>query len=170
MIYVSSGSCTDHGEPGNEPNKSTEGEDPNTSCIWRLDPKADHPKLEIFADGLRNPFGFCWNDKGEFFATENGPNADPPEELNRIEQGKHYGFPFRFSNWPNKVYPDEPDGAAEFSIRAADHEHRPKCRGFNSEASRHIRSTLVAGGHRLSSATISPNPIAGTFSSRDSAT
>lgn len=114
MIYVSSGSRTDHGEPGNEPNKSTEGEDPNTSCMWRFDPKLEHPKLEIFARGLRNAFGFCWNDKGELFATENGPNADPPEELNRIEQGKHYGFPFRFSNLPNKVYDDEPDPPANF--------------------------------------------------------
>jgi glucose/arabinose dehydrogenase len=114
MIYVSSGSRTDHGEAGNEPNKSTEGEDPHTSCIWRLDPKAENPKLEVFARGLRNPFGFCWNDKGELFATENGPNADPPEELNRVEAGKHYGFPFKFSDWPKKAYPDEPDAPANF--------------------------------------------------------
>jgi hypothetical protein len=114
MIYVSSGSRTDHGEPGNEPNKSTEGEDRYTSCIWRFDPKSEHPTLEIYADGLRNPFGFCWDDHGQMFATENGPNADPPEELNRIEQGKDYGFPYRFSNWPGKVYDDEPDPPPNF--------------------------------------------------------
>lgn len=114
MIYVSSGSRTDHGEAGNEPGKSTAGEDSSTACIWRLDPKSDAPKLEIFAKGLRNAFGFCWDDRGRMFATENGPNADPPEELNLIEQGKHYGFPFRFSTMTSKAYADQPDAPPGF--------------------------------------------------------
>ncbi|HTL27981.1 MAG TPA: PQQ-dependent sugar dehydrogenase, partial [Tepidisphaeraceae bacterium] len=114
MIYVSSGSRTDHGEPGHEPDKSTAGEDPHTSCIWRLDPKSDNPKLEVFARGLRNAFGFCWDDRGQMFATENGPNADPPEELNRVEEGKHYGFPYKFSTMTTKAYADQPDAPAGF--------------------------------------------------------
>jgi glucose/arabinose dehydrogenase len=47
------------------------------------------------------------------FATENGPDADAPEELNQIERGKHYGFPYTFANWTKKAYretPDAPEG------------------------------------------------------------
>jgi glucose/arabinose dehydrogenase len=43
------------------------------------------------------------------FATDNGPDADAPEELNLIEKGKHYGFPYQFSDWTNKPYAYTPD-------------------------------------------------------------
>src|SRR5262249_34555591 len=54
----------------------------------------------------------------EMFATDNGPNADAPEELNLIQQGKHYGFPYQFSNWTKKPYrytPTPPPGQ-EFEL------------------------------------------------------
>jgi glucose/arabinose dehydrogenase/mono/diheme cytochrome c family protein len=109
MLYVNSGSRTDGAEAGVDPRYSKKGEDALTACMWRLDPNADKPKLEIFARGLRNSFGFTWNDKGEMFATENGPDADAPEELNLIRKGRHYGFPYQFSNWSKKAYPYTPD-------------------------------------------------------------
>lgn len=113
FLYVSSGSRTDEGEAGTDPHYSQAGDTPITAAIWRLDPKAEkQPKIEIFARGVRNPYGFCWNDKGEMFATENGPNADAPEELNQIKHGGHYGFPYQFSNWTHKAYADQPDGPA----------------------------------------------------------
>ena len=115
-MYVSSGSRTDHGEAGNDPNRSKEGEHARTSCIWRLDPASEKPQFEIFARGLRNAFGFCFDDRGRMFATENGPNADPPEEVNLIEQGKHYGFPFQFSDLDHKAYADQPDAPAGLKI------------------------------------------------------
>jgi glucose/arabinose dehydrogenase len=116
MMYVSSGSRTDHGEAGDDPNRSKAGEDPNTACIWRLDPRSEKPQIEIFARGLRNAFGFCFDDRGRMFATENGPNADPPEEVNLVEAGKHYGFPFQFADWDHKAYPDQPSAPAGLKI------------------------------------------------------
>ncbi len=113
FLYVTSGSRTDGSEAGTDPHFSTMGEHPLTACIWRLDPKTEKPAIEIFARGHRNAYGFCWNEKGEMFSTDNGPDADAPEELNRVEQGRHYGFPFQFSNWTNKPYaytPDPPPG------------------------------------------------------------
>jgi glucose/arabinose dehydrogenase/mono/diheme cytochrome c family protein len=109
-LYVSSGSRTDGNDPAlNDPNIAHVGEVPLTACLWRFDPKDDHPtEPEIYARGLRNTYGICWNDKGEMFGTENGPNADAPEELNLIEKGRHYGFPYKFSNWEKKVYPYSP--------------------------------------------------------------
>jgi len=110
LLYVGSGSRTDANEPGDDPRYSKEGETPLTSCIWRLNPDlTSQPRIEVFARGLRNPFGFCWDDDDNLFATDNGPNADPPDELNLVQEGRHYGFPYVFSNWPHKPYPHTPD-------------------------------------------------------------
>jgi hypothetical protein len=112
MLYVNSGSRTDGNEPGKDKRYYKGGETRLTACLWRLDPKQAKPKIEIYARGLRNAYGFCWNDKGEMFATDNGPDADAPEELNQIERGKHYGFPYQFSNWTKKPYSYTPDPPA----------------------------------------------------------
>jgi hypothetical protein len=108
LLYVSSGSRTDANEPGDEENRSREGETPLTACIWRLDPRDDQPQIEIFARGLRNAYGFCWDEHGQMWATDNGPNRDPPEELNLVEEGGHYGFPHQFSDWTTPAYTTQP--------------------------------------------------------------
>jgi len=110
MLYVGSGARTDANQPRGDTNYFQGGETAITSCMWRFDPRAEKPGFEIFARGIRNAYGFCWNDKGEMFATDNGPDADAPEELNQIQQGKHYGFPYTFSDWGSrKAYPFTPD-------------------------------------------------------------
>lgn len=116
LLYVNSGSRTDDGEPGTLPNYATTGEAPITAGIWRLDPANDHPTIEIFARGTRNNYGFAWDDDGHLLAAENGPDADVPEELNLIEQGRHYGFPYQFSDWATKPYPHTPDVPAGLVI------------------------------------------------------
>ena len=119
FLYVSSGSRTDGNEPGTDAvHFATTGETPLTACIWRLDPKSEAPKIEVHSPGHRNAYSFCWNAAGEMFATDNGPDADAPEELNLVVPGKHFGFPFRFSNWSKKAYaytPDAPPGV-EFAL------------------------------------------------------
>jgi hypothetical protein len=106
LIYLGVGSRTDHGEAGKDDKYDRNGETPVTACILRFDPKEEKPKTEVFARGLRNPFGFDWDDQGRLFAGENGPDADHPEELNWIRQGKHYGFPYRFGCDEHPMYTD----------------------------------------------------------------
>jgi glucose/arabinose dehydrogenase len=111
LLYVSSGSRTDGGEkPPNHPD-SPAGEVETTACIWRFDPAAAQPKLEIHARGLRNPYGFAWDGAGNLFSVTNGPDANAPEEMDHILPGRHYGFPYQFSDWPllPKPYPHTPD-------------------------------------------------------------
>ena len=115
-LYVASGSRTDGNEPGENPRYWKGGEHELTACIWRLDPTLERPTLEIHARGLRNPYGFCWNDRGEMVATDNGPDADAPEELNVIERARHYGFPYQFSDWTRKPYPYTPEAPAGLSF------------------------------------------------------
>ena len=44
------------------------------------------------------------------WATDNGPDADRPEELNVLERGRHYGFPYQFAHTPaaDRPYPYTP--------------------------------------------------------------
>jgi hypothetical protein len=121
-IYLGSGSRTDHGEAGTEPNVSRLGEAPHpdvpggpgmaggefTACILRFDPAKGQQVPEVFSRGNRNPFGFDWDDKGRLIDAEHGPMADHPEELNHIRRGKHYGFPYVFGNNDMPDYPDAP--------------------------------------------------------------
>lgn len=59
---------------------------------------ADGSNRKIFARGLRNTIGFDWQPQtGELWGFDNGTDwrgdEIPPEELNKIEQDGHYGWP-----------------------------------------------------------------------------
>jgi glucose/arabinose dehydrogenase len=116
MLYVSSGARTDGGETnGGEVGRSSiywkGGETDITAAIWRLDPRSATPTIDVFAHGIRNAWSFAWNDRGELFSASNGPDASLPEELDFVERGKHYGFPYQFADAPataGKPYPYTP--------------------------------------------------------------
>ena len=69
--------------------------DPRRAAIVRYNP--DGTGEEVFATGLRNSVGFVFS-AGKIWATENGRDRIgdniPPEEINIVEQGKHYGWPY----------------------------------------------------------------------------
>ncbi len=119
MLYVSSGSRTDGGETGSDPALWTGGETKLTAGIWRLDPRQDAPAIEMFARGIRNAWGFAWNNRGELFSASNGPDAHQPEELDFVQAGKHYGFPHQFADTTAKPYPYTPDGPAGVTFTPA---------------------------------------------------
>lgn len=65
-----------------------------------------HQQSAVWARGLRNSQGFAWHpNTGEMYATNNGSDMRsstksgavndelPPEHLNKIDAGKHYGWP-----------------------------------------------------------------------------
>ena len=73
-----------------------------------------HAPNAIWARGLRNSQGFAWQAKtGAMFATNNGSDMRsnkkngkvndeiPPEHFNKIELGKHYGWPHCWGNTDN---------------------------------------------------------------------
>jgi glucose/arabinose dehydrogenase len=106
MLYVSSGSRTDAGEPGTSPNLGKMGEVDTTAVMWRFDPKATNPKIEVIARGIRNAYSFGWDGAGDLFTVSNGPDAHAPEEMDHIvppkpgEQPRHHGFPHQFGDAP----------------------------------------------------------------------
>jgi glucose/arabinose dehydrogenase len=121
MLYVNSGSRTDGGEKGNDPNRFKGGEVEITACLWRFDPRAAEPKIEVVARGIRNAYGFAWDGAGNLFTFSNGPDVNAPEEMDFIEPGKHYGFPFQFADWPVKPafpypYTPKPPEGVKFAL------------------------------------------------------
>ncbi len=103
MLYVGAGSHTDHGELD-----GGVGEVPETSAIFRISATQPNSAWELFADGVRNPFAMAFRADGKLFVADHGPQSDMPEELDSIQQGKHYGFPYRFGNNQRNPEPDAP--------------------------------------------------------------
>ncbi len=72
-------------------------QDERRATIMRM--RLDGSEREIYARGLRNSVGFDWAPwDGSLFATDNGRDLlgddFPPDELNRIERGRFYGWPY----------------------------------------------------------------------------
>ncbi|MEQ1888177.1 MAG: PQQ-dependent sugar dehydrogenase [Alphaproteobacteria bacterium] len=93
--------------------------DPRRAAMLRYD--LDGGNGVVYAEGLRNPVGFDWRPSdGTLFATDNGRDqlGDdlPPCELNLIEQGGHYGWPYAYGD--NVPDPQYGPGAPEIIARA----------------------------------------------------
>jgi len=86
MLYISVGSSCN---ACNETN-------PEHATLLRATP--DGKTRSIFASGLRNTIGFAWDPAtGELWGMDHGidylGDDQQPEELNRIDKGKQYGWP-----------------------------------------------------------------------------
>ncbi|HEU4459420.1 MAG TPA: YbhB/YbcL family Raf kinase inhibitor-like protein [Methylibium sp.] len=91
MLYLSVGSTC------NACNESN----PENATILRVSP--DGKSRTIFATGLRNTIGFDWQPQtGELWGFDHGidflGDDIQPEELNRIEAGKQYGWPHVYAD------------------------------------------------------------------------
>jgi len=85
-----------------------------------------HQQSAIWASGLRNSQGFVWHPvTGDMYATNNGADnrSDtiggkvndeiPPEHLNKIEAGKHYGWPHCWGEPVKKTMVEDPNFKGE---------------------------------------------------------
>ncbi len=118
-LFINFGSRTDHGEV-----ESTGGLYPNlretglTAKILRLPTSGQDLILTndiaalksagyVFAEGTRNAFDLGFAPNGDLFATDNGPDRDMSDELNWLQAGQHYGFPWRMGGADNpQQFPD----------------------------------------------------------------
>ena len=81
-------------------------DDKRRATVMRMRP--DGTQREVVATGLRNSVGFDWAPwDGALYATENGRDLlgedSPPDELNRIEPGGFYGWPFVHGDWHSAI-------------------------------------------------------------------
>lgn len=69
--------------------------------VIQADADGKNPKL--FARGLRNPYALAFGSDGKLFATDNGDETIPApdgDELNLVEPGRDYGYPYFFGYPP----------------------------------------------------------------------
>ncbi len=115
-LYVNSGAATDHGEM-----HGGYREVGLTSIILKLPVNGDSILLQddrewlrtngyLFAEGIRNTFDFAYAANGDLIGPENSDDRDDPEELNWLQEGHHYGFPWRIGgdNTPQQYTPYDP--------------------------------------------------------------
>lgn len=87
---------------------------PESATILRVSP--DGGRREVFAKGLRNTIGFDWHPQTrELWGMDHGSDwrgdEIPPEELNLLQQGKDYGWPFCFGRREADQYTSkDPEG------------------------------------------------------------
>ena len=64
----------------------------------------------LFAEGIRNAFDFAYNSNNDLIEVENSGDRDDPEEMNWLQEGNHYGFPWRIggNNTPQQYSPYDP--------------------------------------------------------------
>jgi Raf kinase inhibitor-like YbhB/YbcL family protein len=96
MMYISVGSTCNECAESN----------PEAATILRA--TLDGKRRAVFASGLRDTIGWAWHpDTGELWGMDHGidwwGDELPPEELNHIEKGKRYGWPYFFAD--NKENP-----------------------------------------------------------------
>lgn len=111
-LYIAQGSSSDHGEALGEPWHAG---------ILRAHPDQGQESLAYVATGLRNPYDLVIRADGTIFATDNGADYGPPEELNHILPGAHYGWPHCVTEADGRValHPAWPDPQLCEGSRAA---------------------------------------------------
>ena len=110
-LLVNIGSRSDHGEEN-----AGFREIPITSCIVKIPIDSNNLILYndstllapyFFADGVRNTFDMAFAPDGKLFGLENSDTRDNHEEMNWLQQGHHYGFPWRMGIYDNpQQFPD----------------------------------------------------------------
>jgi aldose sugar dehydrogenase len=78
----------DHGYDGRNSPAVAQSADNAYGKVLLIDPTGGH---EIFTTGHRNPQGLVVDQNQQVWSTEHGPQGG--DELNRLEQGRNYGWP-----------------------------------------------------------------------------
>ncbi len=98
---------------------SCEEDDARRTTIMQYN--ADGTGGRPYAKGLRNAIGFDWDTNGVMWADDMGQDRigeeKPADEINRIEDGKHYGWPYFIDN--NQPNPDLKDAKGSLKLEQA---------------------------------------------------
>lgn len=115
MLYISAGSTCNACDESSQENATL------------LRASLDGKTREIWSSGLRNTIGFGWHPTtGELWGWDQGidwlGNDLQREEVNRLERGKRYGWPYVFENGRRNPQDEPPGGltAAQWAAASTD--------------------------------------------------
>jgi aldose sugar dehydrogenase len=98
MLYVASGDGTNPASASDR--SSLNGKILRVTPDGRVPADNPFPGSYVWSWGHRNPQGFAWDRDGRMYATEHGPTVERAglccwDELNLIQRGGYYGWPYR---------------------------------------------------------------------------
>ncbi|MDZ4286389.1 MAG: PQQ-dependent sugar dehydrogenase [Prosthecobacter sp.] len=112
--------------PATDQSATVTGNVKANGTILRMNP--DGTGLEVYASGLRNPYGLVWTPDKKLYATENGfddrgsrPIANDKEDIYLIKQGAFYGWPDFASGIPVTDARFKPEGKEQPQFLLVDH-------------------------------------------------
>lgn len=113
-------------QPFGEHKKEVKGNVKASGTILRMN--TDGTALEVFAWGLRNPFGVMWGPDGELYVADNGydergsrPIANALDNIYKIRKDGWYGFPDFSSGIPVTHEQFQPKRGAKLKFLLKDH-------------------------------------------------
>jgi Raf kinase inhibitor-like YbhB/YbcL family protein len=135
MLYISVGSTCN----------ACDESSPESATILRMSP--DGKSRTIYASGLRHTVGFDWHPRsGQLWGMDHGidwlGDRQQVEELNRIEQGKAYGWPYIYGMGGHNPQ-DEPPG--ELTMEDWDRMSQRAVLGYDAHAAP-MQMTFYRGG------------------------
>lgn len=136
MLYVSVGSTCNECAESN----------PENATLLRA--RLDGTSRSIFAAGLRNTIGFDWQPQtGELWGMDHGidwlGDDMQPEELNKLERGKRYGWPYFFADNQANPHQKPPGGLPPEEWKAGS---TPMVMGYTAHAAP-MQMAFYAAGH-----------------------
>ncbi len=110
MMYIGVGSATN------------DAIEPNAEAGTLLRASLDGKRRAVFASGLRDLVGWGWHPTtGELWGMDHGidwlGDEEQPEELNRIEKGKRYGWPYFYADNKENVRLVPPGGLEKSEVK-----------------------------------------------------
>ncbi|NWF67811.1 MAG: PQQ-dependent sugar dehydrogenase [Chloroflexi bacterium] len=113
-LYLGVGALTDHLEAAPEVARRQPFADlvPYEASVLRIQPHTG--VVEVYAEGIRNPYDLTFDAAGQFYATDNGLLSGPGDRLLALTPGGHYGWPY----WRNR-------GCADCPLLRADITYQP---------------------------------------------
>ncbi|MCU0496399.1 MAG: PQQ-dependent sugar dehydrogenase [Anaerolineae bacterium] len=95
-LYLGVGALTDRAEPADPRRQQFAELLPNEAAILRIQPHTG--AVEVFANGIRNPYDLAIDATGRLYVTDNGILEGPGDRILQVRSGGHYGFPY----WRNR--------------------------------------------------------------------
>jgi Raf kinase inhibitor-like YbhB/YbcL family protein len=116
---------------------ANEASEPNPESATLLRATLDGKSRAVFASGLRDLVGWGWHPAtGELWGMDHGidwlGDEEQPEELNRIEKGKRYGWPYVYADGKLNPHQDPPGGLTKVEWKLAS---TPMILGYTAHSS-----------------------------------
>jgi glucose/arabinose dehydrogenase len=91
-LYMGIGSLTDHAESQNPESDPYAEIQPFEAAVLRIQPHTGD--IEVYAQGLHNPYDIAFDSQGQFYATDSGLVTWIGDRLLAVMPGAHYGWPY----------------------------------------------------------------------------